>query len=198
MLLASFSLQAENSQEDTRIKNADAPKQWVQIGYTSNILGYKVNNFLVDNTIRVFWGGRVHVKQGASINYQRNIVNFAKILSFDCGFNASWWQSIGDKENFYTISIFPALRFNILRTKYVDGYLYYAVGGPSYISKTKMDNYDLGSKFTFMDNLGLGFFLGENHNYNIEIRIGHYSNANLFMPNQGVKVPLSLNLGYAF
>ncbi len=196
IILLSVNLRAEGLNKGINLLEKTKTKQWVQVGYTTNVLGYTINNILTDYKLRVFWGGRVHVKQGVSINYQRNIIDFAKFFSFDCGINTSWWQSIKDDEHFYTISVFPALRINFLRRKHLDAYLYYAVGGPSYISKTKMDGYDLGKKFIFIDNLGLGVFFGEKRNYSVELRIGHYSNANLFMPNQGVKAPLSLNLGY--
>ena len=76
--------------------------------------------------------------------------------------------------------------------------MYYSIAGPSFISKTVIDDEDIGKKFTFQDNMGLGFFLGENRNYNLEFKIGHYSNGNIFEQNPGVKIPFSLNVGYAF
>lgn len=198
ILLTSFSLQAENFQGEQRVIDTGAPKQWVQLAYTTNALGYGVNNFLADNKVKVFWGGRVHVKQGAALNYQYNVVNFAKVLSFDCGVNVAWWQTSVKEEQFFTFSIFPVLRLNYLQTKFVDAYLYYTVAAPSYITKTVLDDIETGKHFTFMDNMGIGVFMGERKNYNLELKIGHYSNGGLFPPNWGVKVPITMNLGYAF
>ena len=56
----------------------------------------------------------------------------------------------------------------------------------------------MGGKFTFMDNMGTGAFFGPKRNLNAELKIGHYSNGNTFPDNEAVKIPLSLNLGYAF
>ena len=80
----------------------------------------------------------------------------------------------------------------------MDAYFYYSVAGPTYISKKIIDHIDTGEHFTFQDNMGVGMFFGEKRNLNAEIRIGHYSNGNIFPLNGAVKIPLSLNFGYAF
>jgi hypothetical protein len=46
--------------------------------------------------------------------------------------------------------------------------------------------------------MGTGVSLGKKRKYNIELRISHYSNGNLFTSNAGITIPLSLHLGYAF
>lgn len=198
LLLSVFCLQAQSSENQHDSLEKLMTKQWLQLGYSSNALGYGVNNFLADNKIKVFWGGRVHVKQGVSLNYQRNIINFWKVFAFDCGLNASWWQSSGKNEHFFTLSVFPVLRLNYLQTEALDAYFYYTVAGPSYITKTIIDDIDTGKHFTFTDNMGFGVFFGKQKKYNAELKIGHYSNGGFFPPNWGVKVPLSLHLGYVF
>jgi len=80
----------------------------------------------------------------------------------------------------------------------VDAYFYYSVAGPSYISKAIIDGVETGEHFTFQDTMGAGIFFGEKRNMNAELKIGHYSNGNIFPLNGAVKIPLSLNLGYAF
>ncbi|MDD4971766.1 MAG: acyloxyacyl hydrolase [Paludibacter sp.] len=180
------------------------PKQWLQIGYSSNIAGYEINNSL--EKVSLFWGGDVEVKQGLSLNYQRNIFHSPKYFALDWGVNASTWQTSGKgkyviyptKESFFTFSVFPVLRFNFLHTQPVDAYCYYSVAGPTYISKVRLDGVETGEHFTFQDTMGLGVFFGENRNMNAELKIGHYSNGNVFPLNGAVKIPLSLNVGYAF
>jgi len=174
------------------------PKQMIQIGLTSNILGYGVNNFVSEGKIPVFWGGEAEVHHGLSVNYQRNIFHGAKVFSLDWGVNASWWQSNVNQENFYTLSVFPVLRWTFLRTKPVDVYFYYSVAGPTYISKVFIDGHDTGAHFTFQDNMGAGVYYGKLRNFNTEIKIGHYSNGNIYPANEAVKIPLTLNLGYTF
>lgn len=181
------------------------PKQWLQLGYTSNLLGYGVNNFVSNQYFPIFWGGMAHVKQGLSLNYQRNVFHSAKFFALDWGINASVWQTTGMHGNtngpgqqFFTFSLFPVFRLNFLQTKLFDAYFYYTVAAPTFISEKIIDGYDTGEKFTFMDNMGAGIFFGEERKYNAELKIGHYSNGNIFPNNDAVKVPLSLNLGYAF
>lgn len=179
------------------------PKQWIQIGYSNNALGYGVNNTLEKACL--FWGGDAEVHQGLSITYQRNIFHSAKYFALDWGVSAANWQSKGNglnsnpnKESFYTLSVFPVARFNFLHTQPFDAYFYYSVAGPTYISKKIIDGNDTGEHFTFQDNVGAGMFFGERRNWNAEIKIGHYSNGNVFPVNAAVKIPLSLNVGYAF
>ena len=70
------------------------------------------------------------------------------------------------------------------------------MAGPTFISKTKVDNVPLGRKFTFHDFMGIGVFAGKEKRVLGGIRIAHYSNGNLFPQNDGVKIPLTFNLGY--
>ncbi|MFW6249019.1 MAG: acyloxyacyl hydrolase, partial [Bacteroidota bacterium] len=53
-------------------------------------------------------------------------------------------------------------------------------------------------KFTFYDYMGIGAFGGKQREFTTELKIGHYSNGNLFPQNDGVMVPLTLSLGYNF
>ncbi|MDR3651966.1 MAG: acyloxyacyl hydrolase [Paludibacter sp.] len=194
---------------EQKLKNAAEtgyinPKQWLQIGYSSNVLGYGVNNTLEKAVL--FWGGDAEVFQGLTLSYHRNIFHTAKVFALDWGVSASGWQTKGvgsglsnpNKQSFFTLSVFPVLRFNFLHTQPLDAYFYYSVAGPTYISKIIIDGNDTGQHFTFQDNMGVGMFFGENRNWNAEIKIGHYSNGNIFSQNAAVKIPLSLNFGYAF
>jgi len=174
------------------------PKQTVQVGFTSNVLGYSVNNFFSEGKVPVFWAGEAEVQHGFSISYQRNIFHGTRIFSLDWGASIAFWKSNVNKENFYTLSIYPVLKWTFLHTKPADLYFFYTVAGPAYISKTTIDGKDMGEHFTFQDNMGTGIFLGERRSLNAEIKIGHYSNGDLFPGNEGVKIPLTLNIGYAF
>jgi hypothetical protein len=120
------------------------------------------------------------------------------VFALDWGVSASSWLSDKSEQRFYTIAVFPVLRFNVLHTGPLDAYIAYSAAGPAYISRRVIDGIDTGEHFTFQDTVGSGAFLGERRNVNVEVRIGHYSNGNIFPENAGVKVPLSLNLGCAF
>lgn len=172
------------------------PKQMIQLGFSGNSLGYGVNNAL--ENIYLFWGGDAEVRQGFSINYQRNIFYSKRFFSMEWGTSFGWWQSELKQESFFTLSVYPLLRFTFLRTKKADAYLFYSVAGPTFISNVVIDEIDTGGHFTFQDRMGLGIFFGENRTYNAEFRIGHYSNGNLLPRNPGIKIPLSFNLGFSF
>lgn len=174
------------------------PRQWLQAGITHRILGYGANYLVSQGPVPIFWGGDAQVRQGASLQYQRNIYHAARFFSMDWGMNASIWQSRVRKEWMYTFSIYPAFRFHFLRTQKLDAYFFYVVAGPTYISRRELDDYQIGEHFTFVDNMGIGIFTGPARRLNAELRIGHYSNGNLFDQNPGVMIPPSVNIGFVF
>jgi hypothetical protein len=172
------------------------PKQLIQLGFVSNVWGYSVNNAI--SKAYLFWGGNAEVCQGLSLNYQRNIFHGAKVFALYWGINTALYQTNINKETFFTLSLFPVFRLNFLHTKPVDAYFFYSIAGPTYISKVILDDLNTGAHFTFQDTMGAGVFLGKKRNYNAELKIGHYSNGNIYPSNESVKVPLTLNFGYAF
>lgn len=173
------------------------PKHLLQVGYSTNVAGYGVNHF-VSKDAHIFWGGAAKVKNGISFNYQRNIFHTKKVFSLDWGAGLAYWQSNMNQQKFLTVSIYPVFRFSFLRTKMTDLYFNYSFAGPSFISKTTIDGFDTGRKFTFQDFMGLGLFAGKKRNVNAELRIAHYSNGNIFPQNNGVMVPLTIAAGYSF
>jgi hypothetical protein len=174
------------------------PANLFQVGFTSNVLGYGVNNFFANKIFPIFWGGDAEVRNGISLHYQRNVFHGKKVFSFDWGTSVSYWKSKIRNESFYTISLFPLLRFTAFHFKKSDLYFNYSVAGPTYISKIRIDNIIIGKKFTFQDFMGMGIYTGNKRQINADIRILHYSNGDLFPDNNGVKVPLTFNMGYAF
>lgn len=170
-------------------------KHLIQAGYTTNAMGYAVNN-LVSKKIPIFWGGVAQVKQGFSLNYQRNIFHARKVFSFDWGAGMGYWESEKKQDDFFTLSIYPVLRFTAIRSKKADLYFEYSVAGPAFISKKIIDNENTGPQFTFQDFMGIGLFAGAKKNWNAGIRIVHFSNGNIFPQNAGVKVPLTFSFGH--
>lgn len=172
------------------------PKEFIMMGYTTNALGYGVNTAVSKGPVPVFWGGDARVKQGFSFSYQRNIFHARKVFAMDWAVHTGFWTSRDKKENFFTASLNPVFRFNFLRTRPADIFFEYSVAGPTFISKTKVDDVELGRKFTFHDFMGIGAFAGKNRKLHAGIRIAHYSNGNIFPENDGVMIPLTFNLGY--
>lgn len=173
------------------------PRQLLQVAYTSNVLGYGVNKAVSEGPVPIFWGGDVVVKNGVAVNYQRNLFHTRKVFSLDWGASVGYWKTRSN-DDFYSVSVYPLLRFTALRTKPADVYLFYQVAGPTLLSKRYIDDYDTGRKFTFRDFMGAGAFIGKNRKLNAEINIGHFSNGNVYPENPGVKIPLSFTAGMTF
>jgi hypothetical protein len=171
------------------------PKHFLELSYTTNGLGYGVND-LFSKTLPLFWGGAAHLKNGVSFHYQRNIFHARKVFSLDWGAGVGYWKSKKNEDDFFTLSVYPVLRFMAVRSPKADFFFEYTVAGPTYISRTLIDNEKTGKKFTFYDAMGIGVFTGKKKNLVAGLRIAHFSNGNIFPDNNGVKVPLSFNLGY--
>lgn len=178
------------------------PKQYIQIGAASNVLGFTSHKLfsITGNQIGlpIFWKGKVQAQTGGAITYQKNVFHTKKVFSLDWGTSISFWQTEINKDRFFTISVFPVLRFWFLRTKFNDYYFVYSIVGPSYISNKFLDDRNTGENITYQDFMGFGSFFGKQRKLNAEIKILHYSNGNIFAINPGIDIPLMLNLGYAF
>lgn len=172
------------------------PENQITLSYTSNMAGYKTNLFFSD--MSVFWGGHLEVQSGISLSYQRNVFHGKKIFALDIGASVSRWKTNQQETIFHTVSLYPLLRFTLLRTRPADLYFFYSVAGPTFITDGVIDNVQTGRKFTFYDYMGIGAFGGKQREFTTELKIGHYSNGNLFPQNDGVMVPLTLSLGYNF
>ena len=185
----------------TVIANRDAgnffPTNIVRAGYSTNLLGYGVND-LFSKWVVIFWGGHVDTKQGGSIEYERNVFHTRKLFSFDLGASASIWQTDGKGTSFSTLSAYPLVRFFLLRNDAADAYFSYSIAGPTFINEYQLDDLNTGASFTFQDMMGVGAFLGKSRRLNAEISIKHFSNGNLATANAGIKIPLTFKLGLVF
>ena len=199
---AGFKYHLKKLPEETVKRNSESgyvfPHQLLQLGYSTNESGYGVNKFFSKKPLPIFWGGHAQVRRGVTLNYQRNIFHTRKVFSLEWGASVAYWKSNENGDEFYTASLYPLLRFTVIRTKPLDIYFNYSVAGPSYISKTTIDEVETGKKFTFQDFMGMGVYAGKNRRMNAEFKIAHYSNGNLFPQNDGVMIPLTISLGWTF
>jgi hypothetical protein len=172
------------------------PANVVQVEWSTGY-GYGINTF-VSRKVPVFWGGNVKVDRGIALHYDRNVFHSRKVFALDFGTSASSWRSRTNQDTFYTLSAYPLLRFTFLRRRAADLYAVYSLAGPTYISRSFIDGRDTGNHFTFQDFMGLGAFVGRTRNISIGVKINHYSNGNIFTENAGVKIPVTLGVGYTF
>jgi hypothetical protein len=183
------------------------PTNILQVSYGTSAIGFGVNRFFGMSLkvgsfesfgIPVFWVGEVKAKHALSVTYQRLIFRTEKIFSLDWGASITAFQSELTNENVVAFSIFPVLRFYLLRKKDFDFYTNYSIIGPTFLTKSDIDGLKTGPKITYQDTMGFGVFFGKERNYNFELRIMHYSNGNIFTGNDGVAVPLQFTLGKTF
>jgi hypothetical protein len=174
------------------------PQRMVQIGYITSALGYGANNFVSKGAVPVFWSGSVEAASGLSADYQCNLFHTRRFFAFDWGAGVSSWKSAKQGQRFYTASLYPVLRFPLVRTNPLEFYLSYSLAGPSFITRTAIDGEQTGRRFTFQDFMAAGIYLGPHRRVAAEVRIAHYSNGNLFPQNPGVTIPLGFYLGSTF
>ncbi len=183
------------------------PKNMIQVGYGTSKIGFGINRFFgaslkVGNFesfgIPVFWVGEVKAENSLSVTYQRLAFRTEKIFSLDWGLSITAFNTEATNAQVLAFSIFPTVRFYLMRRKGFDMYTNYSLIGPTLLTKDNLDNLNAGPKITYQDMMGLGVFFGKKRRYNAELRIMHYSNGNIFPQNAGVAVPIQFTLGKTF
>jgi hypothetical protein len=192
-----------------RNENSDHffPKNMLQISYGTSKIGFGANHFFGMSLkvgefesfgITVFWVGEVKAAHSFSVTYQKLAFRTEKIFSLDWGLSITGFQTEATKENVFAFSVFPVMRFYLMRKKGFDMYTNYSLIGPAFLTKKNLDNLKSGPKITFQDTMGLGVFFGQKRSYNVELRIMHYSNGNIFTQNAGITVPVQFTVGKTF
>ena len=193
----------KETEKYTSESNYFFPKRTLQISYGASKFGFFANEFFsmsanIGKTegigIPVFWLGEVKAKQAFMVSYQQTAFHTEKLFSLDWGVSLTAFETL-NKSMVYAVSIFPMLRFYLYRANSFDGYVNYSIIGPTLLSKKNIDGYKTGPNITYQDFMGIGAYFGKKRNYNVELRIMHYSNGNIFPENDGVDIPLMLTIG---
>ncbi len=176
------------------------PKHIIQVAYSGDWAGFDINRQFstgLSTSIPVFWLGDVLVNSGFVASYQHNIFHTYKNFSLDWGGSIATFRT-QQGDSFYAVSIFPVIRWWFIRTRAMDAYFNYSLIGPAYISSSVLDGIDTGEEATLQDFMGIGFLLFNEKKVNLDFKIMHYSNGNIFTKNPGIAIPLTIGLGYAF
>ena len=168
----------------------------LQVEYSSGF-GYAINTFL-STRLPVFWKGETKVDRGIAVHYEQNVFHTRKIFALDVGTSGSEWRTRASQQGFFTLSVYPLIRFFLVRARTLDAYLCYSLAGPTYISTRRADGRDLGSRFTFQDFVGAGVLVGKARTVALGVKINHYSNGILVPENAGVMVPVTFTVGWTF
>ncbi|WP_298882357.1 acyloxyacyl hydrolase [uncultured Polaribacter sp.] len=183
------------------------PNNLIQVSYGTSKIGFGMNRFFgmslkVGNFesfgIPVFWVGESKAANAFSITYQKLAFRTEKIFSLDWGVSITAFNTEATNEKVLAFSVFPSMRFYLMRRKGFDFYTNYSLIGPTYLTVNNIDKLNTGPKITFQDTMGFGVFFGKKRNYNAELRIMHYSNGNNFTDNSGVAIPIQFTFGKTF
>lgn len=98
-------------------------------------------------------------------------------------------------KNLTTAAIDMALR--VYGFEFGNAYASYFLAsfGPAYLSSRQFGYNTQGSNLAIQSNLGIG---AEFHQYDVNLRLEHFSNAGLANPNEGFNVLYLLSFGYLF
>ena len=183
------------------------PNNLIQVSYGTSKIGFGMNRFFgmslkVGNFesfgIPIFWVGESKAANAFSVTYQKLAFRTEKIFSLDWGVSVTAFNTEATNEKVLAFSVFPSMRFYLMRRKGFDFYANYSLIGPTYLTVKNIDKLNTGPKITFQDTMGFGVFFGKKRSYNAELRIMHYSNGNNFTDNSGVAVPIQFTLGKTF
>ena len=100
----------------------------------------------------------------------------------------------------YAISIYPQINLYLNQQGWGQPYFFVRALGPSYLSDNRLGERQQDNHFAFQAQVGAGAYLnlGQGRRGSASIAWKHFSNANLFNDNDGIDLPLMLNLGLEF
>ncbi|OGO95625.1 MAG: hypothetical protein A3F41_00595 [Coxiella sp. RIFCSPHIGHO2_12_FULL_44_14] len=163
-------------------------------------LGFYDKSVLPNNIPRpphpLFWKSQLKADEGLNLTYERNVFHTQKYFSVNLGTSFSWWNTHSQAQ--LALSGFFDLYIWIFRTTTFSPYISWSVGGPTLLSRRWLNGVNLGSHLIFQDFLGIGVKLGKQHVVDVNLKMYHYSNGDLFVHNNGFDVPVVLSIDYLF
>lgn len=96
----------------------------------------------------------------------------------------------------YTI-IAPVFRAYMTQHPLFSTYIEASIG-PSYLTRTRLSNRNLGIHFAFQDYVGIGALIGQGQKVAVSLDALHYSNGCFSYHNSGITIPLMVTMGYRF
>lgn len=109
-----------------------------------------------------------------------------------------WWLTQAKTNNNLNIySISPMFRHYFNSKKWIFPFIQFGIG-LSWLTRTRLDQHNLGMHFAFQDQIGIGASFGLKKHFSFIASIFHYSNASLSANNGGITAPLVLTAEYQF
>lgn len=100
-------------------------------------------------------------------------------------------------KDLFTTALSLAFRFYKFSTPKIHPF-FLASAGPSYMSNRHFGYNNQASNFAFQSVVGAGLEFGKLKRVDLNVRLVHYSNAYLMIPNEGFNIFYIVSLGYLF
>jgi hypothetical protein len=118
-------------------------------------------------------------------------------IFFDISYGHWWVSNTNTYSNLSIYSIAPVLRYYFINSDVISPFFDLSIG-PSYLTKTRLSDRNLGIHFAFQDQIGMGASFGRAKHLTASFSVMHYSNGSMSAMNAGITVPLMLNVSYRF
>ena len=146
--------------------------------------------------------GHDYYQHGLMLDYQIfPLPKVDKTLKFGFGASlANWHANYTENKNMATVAVSAVLRayFAPPEGKTIRPYLLGSFG-PTYLSKRKLGEREQGNHLSLQTTMGGGteFKLGD-HEFDVSLKLAHYCNGGIFLPNQGIDIWCIFSIGYLF
>jgi hypothetical protein len=153
--------------------------------------------------------GGDQVNRSAGFDFVVYAHDFSARKSIEIGISYTWLGTDTDfNSSMYAVSIYPQLTFYPTATSRIRDwfpqhstpFFFVRALGPGYISSNTLGERRQAQHFAFQAQFGAGLIwpLDGERELITAISLKHFSNANLFDPNDGIDLPLMLNLAMRF
>lgn len=118
-------------------------------------------------------------------------------IYFDASVGYWWVTNYACHRSLMIYAIAPILRYYFSIGENFSPFINLSIGA-SYVSRTKLDDRNLGVHFAFQDQVGFGATIGKSQQLSITLTTMHYSNASMGAWNAGITVPVMLGVDFGF
>ncbi len=115
-------------------------------------------------------------------------------LQLSAGVGVTWLWDSYDHQEALLASIYPSIRLYLFESSCFKPYLF-ATTGFAYMTERGLGWQQLGGNFTFNDFFGIATYVGREKLWSVGCCWRHISNGDLYMPNDGIDIPLCLMVG---
>ena len=132
------------------------------------------------------------------LNYDPQRFQWRKFnLYFDAGVSHLWITNRPYYTSLNIYSLAPVIRYEFKKRGPFSPYLELSIG-LAYLNHTRLDDRNFGIHFAFQDRFGAGFYVGTKQQFSLGVHVAHYSNAHLASWNNGISIPVMIDVGYRF